>query len=162
MLSRMLRLQPGLAVLVVASIAIAAVCLQRSVPDIAVSPLPNDERHVVVEELGTSKYVDPSPQGGFCSTDVFSTYDGVWIAHGLTADSTLPAALIEAVEEVGWPIEEYEHRWFGERRIVLFSASPNDKTKPLFVDAMEIVLIESEGGQRIWSIPYRSVGRPCG
>ena len=112
--------------------------------------------------MDTSKYVDPSPSKHFCGTDVYSTYDGGSVAHGLTVDSELPRELVQAVEELGWPLEEYEHRWFGEYRIVLFSASPNDNTKPLFVDAMEIVLIESEDGERTWSILYRKLGRPCG
>ncbi len=126
------------------------------------SPLPTDIDEVDVERLGTSKYVDPFAGKHFCGTDVYSLYDRGSVAHGLTGDSELPREMVEAVEELGWPIEEYEHRWFGEYRIVLFSASPNDNTKPLFVDAMEIVLIESEDGERTWSIPYRNLGRSCG
>lgn len=129
---------------------------------LGISPLPSDERDVVVEGLGTKKYVAPTGGKGFCGTDVFSTYSGESVAHGLTSESELLPALIDAVEELGWPIEEYEHRWFGETRIVLFSASPNDQTKPLFVDAMEVVLVEDENGEQVWSIPERHLRRPCG
>ncbi|MCY4618425.1 MAG: hypothetical protein OXD50_07725 [Chloroflexi bacterium] len=140
----------------------AVACRIGSNEPVALMPLPEDERDVVVEELGTSKYVDPSPKGGFCGTDVFSTYSGERVPHNVTAESALPVSLIEAVEELGWPIEEYEHRWFGEARIVLFSASPMDESKPLFVHAMEVVLIEDEDGSRIWSIPEHYLARPCG
>ena len=140
----------------------AAVCQREPASDLVLQPLPTEARDVVVEELGTVKYVDPSPARAFCGTDVYSTYSGGSVMHGLREDSVLPRELIDAVERIGSAIEEYEHRWFGERRIVLFSASPRDETKPLFVDAMEVVLIEDEEGQRTWSIPYRNVARPCG
>ena len=153
------------AVLIVLAIAVGlsvAVHLGRTKPPVELLVLPSDANDVVVEELATAKYVDPSPDKGFCGSDVYLTYAGESVAHGLTVDTELPRELVEAVEELGWPIEEYEHRWFGKQRIVLFSASPNDETKPLFVDVMEIVLIEDESGEHTWSIPYRKLGRPCG
>ncbi len=156
------RLWIGAAVTVIA-IGVGILVWQTSSDSVrVVDALPENPRDVVVEELGTVKYVDPSPARTICSTDVYSTYVGIIVAHGLNQETELPQELIEVVEELGWPIEEYEHRWFGEYRIVLFSASPNDVERELFVDAMEVVLVEREDGGHEWAIPERHVGRPCG
>ena len=98
-------------------------CGGRAEEELDLVPLLNDIADVVVEELGTSTYVDPSPGKHLCGTDVASTYAGESIAHGLTADSELPRELVEAVENLGWPIEAYGHHWFGEYRIVGYSAT---------------------------------------
>jgi len=126
------------------------------------SSLPVEADDVVVETLATTKYVDPGAGKVLCVMDAIAAIVGTFVPHGLTAQSELPQGLIDEVEQFGWPIGEYEHRWFGERRIVLFSASPADEAKPLFVHALEVVLVESEDGELDWAIPESYLGRPCG
>ena len=126
-----------------------------------IGPFPEQAEDVELEELIGPKYIRSAGGGSLCGSDVFSTYAGVAVPHGLTATSVLPAELVQVVEEFGWTIDLHQHRWFGEYRVVLLLTTVDESTQAVFAHALELKRLAPEDGDEFWSVPERHLARSC-
>ena len=126
-----------------------------------IGPFPEQAEDVELEELIGPKYIRSAGGGSLCGSDVFSTYAGVAVPHGLSATSVLPAELVQVVEEFGWTIDQYQHRWFGEYRVVLLLTTVDESTQAVFAHALELKRLAPEDGDEFWSVPERQLARSC-
>ena len=84
--------------------------------------------------------------GNLCGEEVSETHaDGAIIAHGLTAESEWPEALVEFLDQGdGFSWLDYEYRWFEQKRIVLFTRTRHGHDRSVVAAVAEIVLLDSD------------------
>lgn len=98
-------------------------------------------------------YVNGFKHGGLCGEETTRSYadENAPIAHGLTADSDLPAELIDLLEAGGeFSLIDYEFRWFEEDRIVLFTRTPHGPDDRNVAAVAEVVLYD--GNPPAWGV----------
>ena len=128
-------------VLVVVLLNVCSCASQNAVGRFAVPAL-SDVQSSEIAEL-----VDPVDLGGDCAIE--STVP-IWqarpVMHNLSADAEAPPALrvaVRAVSPQGLLYEEYEHKWFGDSRIVLLARRWTDASGRLsYAVALEMRLLQ--------------------
>ncbi len=91
-------------------------------------------------------YLNSLRYGNLCGEEVSETYaDGAIIAHGLTAESEWPEALVEFLDQGdGFSWLDYEYRWFEQKRIGLFTRTRHGPDRSVVAAVAEIVLRDGD------------------
>lgn len=105
-------------------------------------------------------YVNSLKYGNLCGEEVSETYpDGAILPHGLTAESELPRALVEFLDQgQEFSLSDYEYRWFEEERIVLFTRTRHGPDHSVVAAVAEVVLLDGDPpAWGIWSAGGRYI-----
>ena len=128
-------------VLVVVLLNVCSCASQDTVGRLAVPVLPD------VQSSEIAELVDPAKLGGDCAIE--STVP-IWqarsVVHDLSADAEVPPVLsiaVRAASPRGLHYEEYEHKWFGDTRIVLLARRwVDDSDRLSYAVALEMRLLQ--------------------
>ena len=105
-------------------------------------------------------YVNSLKYGNLCGEEVSETYpDGAIVPHGLTAESELPQALVEFLDQdQEFSLSDYEYRWFEEERIVLFTRTRHGRAHMIVAAVAEVVMLDGDPpAWGIWSAGGRYI-----
>jgi len=105
-------------------------------------------------------YVNSLKYGNLCGEEVSETYpDGAILPHGLTAESELPQALVEFLDQgQEFSLSDDEYRWFEEELIVLFTRTRHGPGQSVVAAVAEVVLLDGDPpAWGIWSAGGRYI-----